>query len=430
MDTNVVITPTLNLKAYCFEVPYSQDMPVFTDGQGCTVRDTKGKQYLDALSGVFVLSFGYSHRPIIDTICEQYGRLPFSPPLHGVNDIAVALADDIVDFADHQYSCVKLVNGGSESIELAIRLSRVFHMRRKEESRYKTLSFYNSYHGSTHGSMSLTGRPDTWIYGARVPGALHVWPPDPAIFPECTDADVLADRCLEMIEHTVLIEGPESIAAFVMEPIIHLAGMLILGERFLAGVREICSRYGIILIFDEVVTGFGRTGAAFASDRYCVRPDLLCFGKGVSAGYAPLAGVLISSPLADCLRDERGLTSIAPSHTYASNPISTAAGMATLRLLREEGFLETLLKRGEQMRDLFRAALPDEIEIRSAGFLLSLKLPFAAGKDVEIAALESGVIVRGQSDWVVVAPPFIITDAEMADMIDVVSAAVRDTMGA
>lgn len=311
-ETAAVSPWPADLSAYCFEVPYTESSVLFESGKGVRLSDRAGRSYLDGLSGVFVTCFGYDCAPIVSAVTAQLRTLPFHPPLHGTNTPALELSRELVALAPAPLTTAKLVNGGSEAVEAAFRLARLYHHAQGEPGRLKILSHYHGYHGATYGSLSLTGRPDVERFGPGVPGVVHVWPPDCLESFLGIPAEESGDRAAALVERTLEAEGPESVAAVVVEPVIHLRGMAIPPPGYLRRLRSLCDRHGVLLIFDEIVTGFGRTGAPFAAQSFGVIPDLMCVGKGISGGYAPLAAVLMSDRIAAALGGPGGPYAFAP----------------------------------------------------------------------------------------------------------------------
>ncbi|MFF9869856.1 aspartate aminotransferase family protein [Streptomyces sp. NPDC013953] len=422
-----------DLSAFCFEVPHSEESLLFESGKGVRLSDAAGRSYLDALSGVFVTCFGYDCEPIVRAVTDQLRTLPFNPPLHGTNRAALELAQGLVDLAPAGITAAKLVNGGSESVEAAIRLARLHHRSRGNPGKVKILSYYHGYHGATFGSLTLTGRPDVTRFGPGLPGVVHVWPPD------CLEAfwDVPAEQsgalAAAMIERTIEAEGPDSVAALVIEPVIHLRGMAIPSADYLARVREVCDRHGVLLVFDEIVTGFGRTGRPFAAQTFGVTPDILCVGKGISGGYAPLAAVLMAEHIAEGLGEKGGPVSFAPSHTYAANPLASAAGLAAVTLFRDGGYLDRIRELSAYTEPRLRAVAGDRGTVRAVGLLYGIKLAGGGerlGERVASACLRRGLIIRGQDDWVVLAPAFVTTTAEVDEIVGVLGEALDEVCGA
>ncbi|RCG23000.1 aspartate aminotransferase family protein [Streptomyces diacarni] len=432
----------LDTSAFCFEAPHSPDTILFESAQGVRLTDAAGGEYLDGLSGIFVTCFGYGSRPIADAVTEQLHRLPFNPPLHGTSRGAVELATQLVQLAPAPLSLAKLVNGGSESVEAALRLARLYHRERGEPGRYKVLSCYHGYHGATFGSLAMTGRPDTTRFGPGLTGAVRVWTPHSLARLSGLRPEEAGPQALALIERTIEAEDPTAIAALVVEPVVHLLGMAVPPPGFLPGLRRLCDRYGILLVFDEIVTGFGRTGQAFAADTFRAVPDLLCVGKGISGGYAPLAAVLISERVAPVLATGAASYAFAPSHTYAANPISAAAGLAALGLYRELDVPARVTRLSGHFTALLESTLRGRGVLRSAGLLYGITLtagPPAAGdgegaggglgQAVARACLRRGLIIRGEDDWVVLAPAYVSTEADLEQIAALLGAALDEVLG-
>ncbi|MFE9426426.1 aspartate aminotransferase family protein [Kitasatospora sp. NPDC006697] len=426
-----------DLSSYCFEVPYSEDSVLFERAEGTTLFDRAGRGYLDALSGVFVTCFGYDCEPIRAAITEQLGRMAFNPPLHGTNPNALALADALTELAPPGLVSAKLVNGGSEAVEAALRLARYYHRATGDAGRYKVLSYYHGYHGSTFGSLSVTGRPDVTRFGPGLAGTVHVWSPDAVQDFLGVPADQAGRLAADLVERTIEAEGPDSIAALIVEPVIHLRGMAIAPDGYLARLRQICDRHGILLVFDEIVTGFGRTGSPFAAQTFGVTPDLMCVGKGISGGYAPLAAVLIGEQISAVLGDGSGPVSFAPSHTYAANPLATAAGLAAVRLFTEGDYPKRIAALAERFEPALREAVGARGTVRAIGLLYGVKLAdpgdgsgATVGERVARACLHRGVILRGQDDWLVLAPAFVTTEQDTETVRRTLTEALDEIYGA
>ncbi|MFZ4185286.1 aspartate aminotransferase family protein [Streptomyces pseudogriseolus] len=425
-----------DLSSYCFEVPYGDETVLFERAEGIRLTDTAGRPYIDSLSGVFVTCFGYSCEPIVDAVTRQLRTLPFNPPLHGTNPAALALTEGLARLAPDGLNTVKLVNGGSEAVEASVRLARYTQRELGHPGRYKVISYYHGYHGATFGSLSLTGRPDVTRFGPGLPGAVHVWSPDMFAAVHGVDAEESGRLAAEAIERTIQAEGPDSVAALVIEPVIHLRGMAIAPDGYLTRVREICDRYGVLLVFDEIVTGFGRTGRAFAAQTFGATPDLMCVGKGISGGYAPLAAVLFDDKVAAVLSDGSGTTSFAPSHTYAANPLAAAAGLASVTLFAEGDYPTRNAALADSFTGHLDRALGDRGTLRSVGLLYGAKLRAlphdpegSAGAAVAAACLERGLILRGQDDWITLAPAFVTTEEETEEICGTLADALDKVYG-
>ncbi|GAA3122042.1 aspartate aminotransferase family protein [Streptosporangium carneum] len=423
-----------DISSFCFEVPYSENSILFESGKGVRLFDAAGRGYLDAMSGVFVTCFGYDCQPIIKAMTEQLQKMAFNPPLHGTNRVALALADALVDLAPPGIRAAKLVSGGSESIETAAKLARFYHRLQGAAGKVKILSYYHGYHGSTFGALSLTGVPGvSSMFGPPLPNVVHVWPPD--CFESFWDVPAKESGALaaSMLERTIEAEGPDSVAALIIEPVIQQRAMAIPTPEYLARIREICDRHDILLIFDEIVTGFGRTGQPFAAQTFGVTPDLLCTGKGISGGYSPLAAVLIHERVAQALGVASGSLTFGPTHTYSANPLSSAAGLASVTHFRQGGFTDVVQRLAALLHPRLEQAVGERGTVRSVGLLFGIKLSDPEGRDVGAlvsqACLRRGLILRGQDDWIVLAPAFVTSETDVEEICLTLTDALEEVYG-
>ena len=422
---------------------FAKDPFLFADGDGIRITDVDGKQYIDGLSGVFVNSLGYRNRAIIDAMTAQLERLHFAPPLHGTTPVALELVDALLQFAPKGMGAVKLLSGGSEATEAAMKLARQYHKQTGHPNKFKIIARYGSYHGATMGALSASG---SWerkaVFEPLVAGFLHVHPPDcthcpfDKVYPDC------AITCVRLIERTILAEGPDTVAAVIMEPIsISSAGFVVPPPEYFTILREICDRHGVLLIFDEIITGFGRLGTPFGADYYGVVPDLLCCGKGMSGGYAPLAAVLIAEEVwAAFLGEPEQRLEFHHGHTYGGNPVACAAGLAALRQIQERQLVGNARDLGAYLRGQLEEMARTSCfvgDVRGAGLLQGMEFvcdratrqsfppTVRPGKVVEAAAKARGLLLRAGADFVALAPPLIVTHQDVALMCDILADALR-----
>ncbi len=407
---------------------------VIVAGEGLTVTDHTGRQYLDGLSGVFVNSVGHGNPAVIAAITEQLSRLAFAPPLAGTNPTALALTRELLAFANqggHGFGAVKLLSGGSEATETAMKLARQYHQQSGHPRKFKILARYGSYHGATMGALSASGGWERKsVFEPLVAGFLHVHPPTCNACPydhtldECRAHDLFT--CARHFERTILAEDPETVAAVIVEPMsVNGGGFTVPPAEYLPMVRAICDKYGVLLILDEIITGFGRLGTPFGADYYGVTPDLLCVGKGMSGGYAPLAAVLVREEVqAAFLGTPEERREFHHGHTYGGNPVAAAAGLAVLRLMRDEGLVERASRLAVVLRGHLLAMaerVPGIRAVRGAGLLQGFDLDPAVfgpapGAAVERAARERGLLARIGKNFVVFAPPLTVTEDILAEM--------------
>ncbi|MBF4461488.1 MULTISPECIES: aspartate aminotransferase family protein [unclassified Rathayibacter] len=386
-------------------------------GLGAEVWDVDGTRYLDFSSQLVNVTIGYQHPKVVAAIQKQAGVLATIGPAYA-NETRAEAARLIAERAPEGFEKVFFTNGGADANENAIRMARLF------TGRDKVVSFYRSYHGNTGAAVVATG---DW---RRVPNEYargHVHAFGPYLYRSEFWAESLEQECaraLHHLERVVQAEGPESIAAFLFETIPGTAGVLTPPPGYLAGVREIADRYGIQLILDEVMAGFGRTGEWFAFDAFDVRPDLITFAKGVNSGYVPIGGVLLSDPVAHHF-DER----VFPGGlTYSGHPLAAASVVATLTAMAEEGIVENARVIGSEHLAPGLAALEAKHaligEVRGSGVFWALELvtdrvartplPAASVARLKASLLERGLLPFTADNRIHVVPPAVITPGEVA----------------
>jgi adenosylmethionine-8-amino-7-oxononanoate aminotransferase len=415
---------------------------VFAEGEGIRLKTADGHAFIDALSGVFTASIGHGNRAVIAAIGAQLERLAFAPPLHGTNPAALQLTELLLRVAPAGVGAVKLLSGGSEATEAAMKLARQFHRQTGAPHRYKIIGRYGAYHGGTMGALSAGGgRERKAPFEPLGTGFLHAHPPycyrcpfDQA-YPNC------GRTCVELIGRTIEAEDPQSVAAVIVEPIsISSAGFIVPPADYLPRLRQICDRYGVLLIFDEIITGFGRLGAMFASEHFGAVPDITCCGKGMSGGYAPLAAILIRDSVARAFYGEaEDSVQFHHGHTFGGNPVACAAGVAVLNEILARDLVGNARCRGQQLRARLEemATRYDLIgEVRGVGLLQGVELvrdratraPFAPsvrpGKAIERAARERGLLLRCGNDFVAFAPPLTVSEAEIDEMTALLDASI------
>ena len=301
--------------------------------------DYDAKRYLDLSSQLVNLNIGHQHPRLVAAIQEQAGKLCTAAPVFAV-DVRGEAARLIAERAPGDLDVVFFTNGGAEAVENALRLARV------HTGRNKVLAAYRSYHGSTAGSIALTGDPRRWPNEPGVPGVVRYW--GPYLYRSSFHAEtevVECERALAHLREVLMVEGAHTVAAIVLETVVGTNGILVPPDGYLAGVRAICDEFGIVMIADEVMSGFGRCGEWFAVDRWGVTPDLITFAKGVNSGYVPLGGVIISRMIADTF----GQRPFPGGLTYSGHPLACASAVASIRIFEDEGIIEHARHVGETL---------------------------------------------------------------------------------
>ncbi|MEW2575071.1 aspartate aminotransferase family protein [Streptomyces syringium] len=344
------------------------DPPAVAGAQGAYFWDYDGNRYLDFSSQLVNTNIGHQHPKVVAAVQEQAGRLCTIAPGFAV-DVRSEAARLVAGRTPGDLDKIFFTNGGAEAVENAVRMARL------HTGRPKLLSAYRSYHGATAAAINLTGDPRRWPSDTASAGVVHFWGPYLYRSPfHATSEEEECARALAHLEDTIAFEGPHTIAAIILESVVGTAGILVPPAGYLAGVRELCDRHGIVFILDEVMSGFGRTGRWFAADHFGVTPDLLTFAKGVNSGYVPLGGVAISAEIAATF-DRRPYPG---GLTYSGHPLACASAVATINAMAEEGIVENAARLGEDVLGPGLRALAERHrsvgEVRGMGVFWALEL--------------------------------------------------------
>jgi adenosylmethionine-8-amino-7-oxononanoate aminotransferase len=392
---------------------------VIEHAEGTNLYDTDGRAYIDGVASLWCNVHGHRHPTIDAAIVAQLGRVAHSTMLGLSHEPAIALAEALVEIAPPGLSRVFYSDSGSAAVEVALKMAFQWAQQRGEPQRRGFISLENGYHGDTLGAVSVGGI-DTF-HSLYEPLLFAGWR---------ARAGDIEDMARLLDTHG------EEVAAVIVEPLVQgAAGMLLTPPGYLRQVRELCDRHGVLLICDEVATGFGRTGRMFACQHEDVTPDLLCLGKGLTGGYLPLAATLTTERVYEgFLGDAAELRTFFHGHTYTGNPLGCAAGLATLEVFRQERTLELLGPKIELLqRNLDRrvAVLPLVGEVRQCGFMVGIELTGGAhgerlGHQVTLAARSRGAIVRPLDDVVVLMPPLAISEPDLCRLVAITASAIAD----
>jgi adenosylmethionine-8-amino-7-oxononanoate aminotransferase len=405
---------------------FERDPLVLSRGEGIRVWDVEGKVYVDGVSGVMTMNLGYGNQAVIQAVTDQLQRLPLAAPTSATSDRMIEVTDRLLRLLPPGFGAIKLHSGGSESVEGAFKIARQFHRQAGSPGRYKVISRYGAYHGATMGALSATGYAAYKApYEPLVPGFLHVAPPEPG-----HDHLARGCSCIEDFDRVIRAEDPSTVAAVVVEPVMTMAGVLLPPAGYLVGLREVCDRHGVLLIFDEIINGFGRLGAWFAAERFNTWPDLLVFGKGVTAGYAPLSGVVLSDRVAEAFSGAaEDHVQYLSGHTYGGNPVGCAAALATITQLEDHGIIDHVRELEPHLQgrlEALAARQPAVRGVRSIGFLACVDLPSqAAAAAVAREARELGLLTLPSTRaGVRLAPPLVSSAADLDEIVDILERAV------
>jgi adenosylmethionine-8-amino-7-oxononanoate aminotransferase len=423
---------------------FVKDPFVVARADGVHYWDVHGKKYLDALSGIYVASVGHNNRRVIDAVKRQMDVLNFSPPMHGTNPLSIRLANKLVEAAPGDLSAVKLASGGSESTETAISIARQFHKLRGQGTKYKIISRYQSWHGATLGALSASGVASRRAATEPLAGGfVHVFPPTCYRCPFGKSYPSCEMTCATLIEDVIEMEGPETVAALMVEPIGHTGGIIDPPEEYLPLLREICDRHGVLLIFDEIITGMGRTGHLFAAETFGVVPDMLCVGKGLAAGYAPIFAVLLREHIANTFwGDAKSNPGLVSGHTFEGNPTACAAALAALAEVEERDLCANARRMGERLRERLEGLRRHNIigDIRGKGLFLGIEfvrnvetkerypVEISIGNRIGRKALENGLLTRYDPHWIGLGPALIITEEHVDQIVDILDQSIAEVL--
>lgn len=436
--------PVGEMAHHLFFRDVNRPLPVIERAEGIYLYGEDGRRYIDACAGSLVANIGHGREQVAAVLAEQARKVAFTHLSRWANRPALQLADMIASLTPGDLNWVYFVSGGSEATETAIKMARQYYLERdgQDSKRYKVIARWTSYHGATLGALSMTGHvPRRYKFQPLLADFPHIAPaycyrcPFGKTYPDCNL------ECAADLEQAILTEGPETVAAFIAEPVVGAAGGAIVPPPgYFERVRQICDKYDILFIADEVMTGFGRTGKMFAIEHWNVVPDIMCVGKGMSAGYAPLGAVIVRERVHRVFKEGSGR--FTHGHTYGGNPLSCAVGIEVIRILLDERLTENAAHQGEYFLARLRevAARHDIVgDVRGLGLMLGMELvrekttraPFppemGMAERVTRRLVENGMVVYpGQGcaggnagDQFLIGPPLNVTPREIDEMVSI-----------
>jgi adenosylmethionine-8-amino-7-oxononanoate aminotransferase len=354
---------------------HGHEPPIIVRGEGCYLEDANGKRYLDALAGLFAVQIGYSYGDEIGQAAhEQMRELPFYTNWSYAHPRAIELAQEVASLAPGDLNRVFFVSGGSEAVESAWKLARQYHQARGER-RWKAVARRTAYHGTTMGALSINGIPALRApFEPLVPDTIHVRNTNRFHRPEDETEEEFTAFLLDDLESSIEQAGPETVAMVIMEPVQNSGGSFTAPAGYWAGVRAICTKYGILLCADEVITGFGRVGSWFASERYDIQPDLITSAKGLSSAYASIGAVIAADHVIEPFMSESSM--YAHGITFGGHPVQCAIALKNIEILKRERVIENVDENGETFRDTLAQLLelPIAGDLRGTGFFYALEL--------------------------------------------------------
>ena len=400
--------------------------------EGLYYWDTEGKRYFDAIGGIFVATLGHRHPRLIAALERQMAKMTFAPPLHGIADSALNFVEKMGSVSPGNLKYVKPFSGGSEAVESAIKFVRQYFKQTGHPGKYKFISRYFGYHGGTAGAMAASGTGSRKTkFEPQMPGFLKVFPPN--YYRDRFDSWQECNRfCARMVEDVIVNEDPETVAGVIVEPIGNTGGIITPTTEYFQILREICTRHNVMLIFDEIITGIGKTGSMFAAQTFGVTPDLICCGKGLSSGMMPIGAMLAREDMADAFwGDAEDDVQFAHGHTFAGNPMACEVGIAVLEEIVEKKLDQQAGQMGEYLAGKLEELKKYGVvrEVRGKGILRGVELvkntqtmePYPElGKALKRTAIDHGLIMRIDPSWFAVAPALIASKSEIDEMLSLI----------
>jgi adenosylmethionine-8-amino-7-oxononanoate aminotransferase len=421
---------------------------VIVRGEGVYVHDIDGNKLLDGMGGLWNVTLGYGRAEINQAIMQQLEELPYYSSFRGhTNPRAIELARQLVELTDVEgMRRVLFGSGGSDAVDTALKVARQYWKLVGRPQKYKFISLRQGYHGTHFGGASLAGSPRfRHSYEPLLPGCSQVDAPWLYRNPYTEDPERLGALCAELLEREIKAQHPDTVAAFIAEPVIGSGGVIVPPPNYWPLVREVCDRNDVLLIADEVITGFGRSGSLFGVRGWGVRPDIMCLAKAITSGYIPLGATLVNERIAEAyLNDERGEGAIMHGYTYSGHPVACAAALACLELTLKEDLPSNAARMGDYLLgrlERLEQTSPLVGNVRGKGLMVCIELvadkksraPFASGAEptgkVAEAAYRRGVLVRSSGPNLILSPPLVIQRNELDAIVEAMEDALAEVAG-
>ena len=409
---------------------------VWVSGKGAIIKDSGGREYVDGLSGLWNVNVGHGRSELGEVAKQQMSTLAFhSAYAGGTNEPAIKLAERLSGLAYPTINTFFFTSGGAEASETSFKTARFYWKARGSPDKFKVISRRRAYHGLTLAAMSATGLPAFWpMFEPRTPGFLHIDAPDPYRFTSSDSSVSIGVAAANQLEEAILREGADTVAAFIAEPVQGAGGVIVPPPDYFARVREICTKHNVLLIADEVITGFGRTGRWFGLEHYGIEPDILQFAKGITSGYVPLGGIGVSDTIRDVINGVPPGKRWMHAYTYSGHPTCCAVALANIDILERERLAERAAASGERLlRGLRTLESVDGVgNVRGLGLMAAVEVvrdkatkqqfPPEAGLTQKLtdALLDRGLYTRVVMDCICLAPPLVTTDAEIDRIVNIV----------
>jgi len=421
---------------------------VYVRGRGAVITDIQGREYIDGLAGLWNVNVGHGREELAQAAAGQMGELAYYSGYSGSSNVpAITLASKLVSLAYPNMQAVFFTSGGAESNESAFKTARFYWKAQGKPDKVKIIARALAYHGVTLQAMSATGMAPYWkMFEPRVPNFVHI----PTCYPYRQEGarpgETAGQTAARLLEEAIVREGADTVAAFIAEPIHGGGGVLYPTDDYFPLVRQVCDRHHVLFIADEVITGFCRTGRWFALEHWNVQPDIMSFAKGVSSGYLPLGGIMVSKRIKDVLDGVKPEDKWMHAYTYSGHPTCCAVGLKNVEIMERERLWERAAAMGQRLHNGLKSALGDHTHVGDVrggkGLLAAVELvedratraPFAADKQVGPRVLQEmskrGVITRARLDHIFFAPPLVISEAQVDRLVSVTHDAIKAATGA
>lgn len=409
-------------------------LTIIVEGDGVKVRDLEGREYYDGNSGAFLVNVGHGRKEIADAVHRQLTTLAYASTFIYPTIPSIKLAEKVASIAPGDLNRVFLTSGGSEAVETALKMARQYHILNGQSKRTKFIARRGSFHGVTMGALSVNGAPSVrrHLYEPMLPGVRHVGHvycyrcPWGLAYPSC------ALTCAQEFERAIQFEGPDSVAAIIAEPVSVANGVAVPPDDYWPMVRAICDKYGVLLIADEVITGFGRTGKMFGMEHWGVVPDIMTTAKGITSGYWPVGAVIARDSVADTFKGGPEET-FSHGFTYGGHPAGAAAALANIDIIQREGLVENSADMGQYMFDRLSALREYQSvgDVRGLGLMGAVELVkdkatketllngAVNNKWLQNKLSELGLLVRVMEGCIYLVPPLTVTRSQVDDMVGI-----------
>jgi len=425
-----------------------QQALVWTRGEGALLYDQNDRPVLDALSGLWNVLVGHGRRELAAAAARQMETLAYASCYAGSsNPAAIELGERLAAITYPSINRFFFTSGGAEANESAFKTARYFWKTQGKPEKYKVIGRTWGYHGTTMAAMSATGIASYWpMFEPRVPGFSHIASPYPYRFefqPKPGDNRTPGQAAADLLEEEILRQGPETVAAFIGEPVQGAGGVIVPQDDYWPRIREICDRYDVLLLADEVITGFGRTGDWFALSRYGIEPDIISFAKGVTSGYFPLGGIGVSDRIAQAIDagPQQGLVWM-HAFTYSAHPVACAVALANLDILQNENLLERARELGQALQTKLQTlqSHPHVGEVRGLGYMAAVEIvadkatkaefppEFQAGSRVHQATIRRGMFTRLRGDVYNFAPCYVASEQQLDQMVNILGESLDEVL--